>query len=36
MMAKASDSNTVLLENIEHFRRYLDFLFGRHDSKRLK
>ena len=29
MMAKAADSNAILLEGIEHFRRYLNSLFGR-------
>ena len=28
MMAKASDTNTVLMDNMEHFRRYLNYLFG--------
>jgi TetR/AcrR family transcriptional repressor of nem operon len=28
LMAKASESNSVLLDNIEHFRRYLHFLFA--------
>lgn len=28
MMAKASDTNTVLMDNLEHFRRYLNFLFA--------
>jgi TetR/AcrR family transcriptional repressor of nem operon len=29
MMAKASENNAVLLNNIEQFRSYLDLLFGR-------
>ena len=29
MLAKSSESNRVLAENIEHFRRYLQFLFGK-------
>jgi TetR/AcrR family transcriptional repressor of nem operon len=28
MMSKAADTNTILLANIDHFRRYLHFLFG--------
>jgi TetR/AcrR family transcriptional repressor of nem operon len=33
MMAKASATNAVLLDNIEHFRRYLNFLFGRSPAR---
>jgi len=29
MLAKASESNRVLVENLEQFRAYLQFLFGR-------
>lgn len=29
MMAKASESNRVLVDNIEQFRQYLNFLFGK-------
>ena len=29
LLAKAADANAVLMSNIEHFRAYLDSLFGR-------
>ena len=34
MLAKASETNAVLLENIEQFRRYLQTLFGRSQRAR--
>ena len=33
MLAKASETNTVLLENIEQFRHYVQSLFGRSSRK---